>query len=88
MLKDNVIPILFDHNKDKQPVKRKGTLLRNEIAQKKQLNSMISFSNLNTKLIAKRSTRSQRPEISRHKQTFTKKNLFSVISKRISRKIY
>ena len=72
MLKDNVIPILFDHNKDKQPVKRKGTLLRNEIAQKKQLNSMISFSNLNTKLIAKKSTRSQRPEISRQKQTLRK----------------
>ena len=72
MLKDNVIPILFDHNKDKQPIKRRGTLVRNAIAQKKQLNSMISFSNLNTKLIAKKSTRSQRPEISRHKQTLRK----------------
>ena len=36
MLKNNVIPTLFDHNKDKQPIKRRSTLSRNEIAQKKQ----------------------------------------------------
>ena len=36
MLKDNAIPTLFNHNKDKQPIKRKSTLSRNEIAQKKQ----------------------------------------------------
>ena len=36
MLKDNAIPTLFDHNKDKQPIKRRSTLSRNEIAQKKQ----------------------------------------------------
>ena len=33
MLKDNAIPPL-DHNKDKQPIKRR--LLKNKIAQKKQ----------------------------------------------------
>ena len=36
MLKDNAIPTLFNHNKDKQPIKRKSTLSRNEIGQKKQ----------------------------------------------------
>ena len=36
MLKDNAIPTLFNHNKDKQPIKRKSTLSRNKIAQKKQ----------------------------------------------------
>ena len=36
MLKDNVIPTLFDHKKDKQPIKRRSRLLRNKIAQKKQ----------------------------------------------------
>ena len=36
MIKDNVIPTLCDHNKDKQPIKRRSTLSRNEIAQKKQ----------------------------------------------------
>ena len=36
MLKDNAIPILFDHNEDKQPIKRRNTLSRNEIAEKKQ----------------------------------------------------
>ena len=36
MLKDNAIPTLFEHNKDKQPIKRRSTLSRNEIAQKKQ----------------------------------------------------
>ena len=36
MLKNNIIPTLFNHNKDKQPIKRRSTLLRNEIAQKKQ----------------------------------------------------
>ena len=36
MLKNNAIPTLFDHNKDKQPIKRRSTLSRNEIAQKKQ----------------------------------------------------
>ena len=36
MLKDNAIPSLFDQNKDKQPIKRRSTLSRNEIAQKKQ----------------------------------------------------
>ena len=36
MLKDNAIPTLFDRNKDKQPIKRRNTLSRNEIAQKKQ----------------------------------------------------
>ena len=35
MLKDNAVPTLCDHNKDKQPIKR-STLPRNEIAQKKQ----------------------------------------------------
>ena len=36
MIKDNAIPTLFDHNKDKQPIKRRSTLSRNEIAQKEQ----------------------------------------------------
>ena len=36
MIKDNVIPTLCDHNKDKQPIKRRSTLSRNEIAQKEQ----------------------------------------------------
>ena len=36
MLKDNAIPTLFNHNKDKQPIKRRRTLSRNEIVQKKQ----------------------------------------------------
>ena len=36
MLKDNSLPTLFDHNKDKQPTKRRSTLSRNENAQKKQ----------------------------------------------------
>ena len=36
MIKDNVIPTLCDHNKDKQPIKRRSTLSRNETAQKKQ----------------------------------------------------
>ena len=36
MLKDNAIPTLFDHNKDKQHIKRISTLSRNETAQKKQ----------------------------------------------------
>ena len=36
MLKDNAIPTLFDHNRDKQLIKRTSTLARNEIAQKKQ----------------------------------------------------
>ena len=35
MLKDNTIPALFDYNKHKQP-KRRSTLSRNEIGQKKQ----------------------------------------------------
>ena len=35
MLKDNTIPTFFDHNKDKQPIKRRSTLSRNEITQKK-----------------------------------------------------
>ena len=36
MLKDNTIPTLFNHNKDKQPIKRRSRLSRNEITQKKQ----------------------------------------------------
>ena len=36
MLKDNALPTLFYHNKDKQSIKRRSTLSRNEIAQKKQ----------------------------------------------------
>ena len=36
MLKDTAIPTLFNHNKDKQPIKRRRTLSRNEIVQKKQ----------------------------------------------------
>ena len=36
MLTDNTIPTLFDHNKDKQPIKRRSTLLRNEIAKNKE----------------------------------------------------
>ena len=36
MVKDNAIPTLFNHNRDKQPIKRRSTLSRNEIAQKKQ----------------------------------------------------
>ena len=35
MLKDNAIPTLFDHNRDKQLIKRTSTLARNEIVQKK-----------------------------------------------------
>ena len=36
MLKDNAIPALCDHNKDKQTIKRITTMSRNKIAQKKQ----------------------------------------------------
>ena len=36
MLKDNAIPTLFDYNKEKQLIKRRSTLSRNQIAQKKQ----------------------------------------------------
>ena len=36
MLKDNAIPALFNHNKDKQPIKRRSAFSRKEIAQKKQ----------------------------------------------------
>ena len=36
MLKDSAIPTLFDHNKRKQPIKRRNTLLTNEITGKKQ----------------------------------------------------
>ena len=52
---------------------------------RKHLNSSrTALKNLNTKLLAKKPRRPQRPEISRHKQTsFIKKNLYSVISKRI-----
>ena len=36
MLKDKVIPTLFDHNKDKKPIERRSTLLMDEVVQKKQ----------------------------------------------------
>ena len=36
MLTDNTIPTLFNHNKDKQPTKRRSTMLRNEIAKNKE----------------------------------------------------
>ena len=36
MLKYNAIPTLFVHNKDKQPIRRRSTLSRNDIAQNKQ----------------------------------------------------
>ena len=35
MIYDNAIPTLFNYNKDKQPIKRRSTLLRNEITEKK-----------------------------------------------------
>ena len=88
MLKDNATPTLFNHNKDKQPIKeevhcRGMKLHRKSSTVRKHLNSMTSLRNLNTKLIAKKSRRPQRREILRHKQTsFIKKNLFSIISKR------
>ena len=89
MLKDNVISTLFDHNKDKQPIKKEvhcqSMKLHTKISTvRKHLTSMTNFRNLNTKLITKKSRRPQRPEISRHKQTsLIKRNTFSVISKRI-----
>ena len=72
MLKDNAIPTLFDHNRDKQLIKRTSTLARNEIVQKKhwcEEGFEASLRTLNTKLIVKKSRRSQKPEILRHKQT-------------------
>ena len=74
------------NNQSKEEVHCWGMKLhRKSSTVRKHLKSMISFRNLNTKLIAKKSRRPQRPGISRHKQTFIKKNLLSVISKRILR---
>ena len=51
---------------------------------REHFNSRKMLKNLNTKLLAKKSRRTLRPEISRHKQTpFIKKNLYCVISKMI-----
>ena len=74
------ISILLKEDVHCQGIKlhRKSSTLR------KHLNSMTSLKNLNTKLIANKSRRPQRLVLSRHKPTsFIKKNLFSVISKRI-----
>ena len=89
MLKDNSIPTLFEHNKDKQPIKRRSTLSRNEVAQKKQyceeaFELYDKFEKFGYEISSKEIRRPQRLELSRHKPTsFIKKNLFSVISKRI-----
>ena len=37
MLKDDAIPTLFEHNKDKQPQKRKSSMMREETNTKRQL---------------------------------------------------
>ena len=89
MLKDNAIPTLFDHNKDKQLIKKTSTLSRNEIAQKKQycveaFELYDKFEKFEYENNSKEIQTTQRPEILRHKQiSFIKKNLFSVTSKRI-----
>ena len=87
MLKDNAIPILFDHDKDNQPITRRSTFSRNEIAQKKQyceeaFELYDKFEKLQYEIkYVKKSRQPERPETSRHKQTsFMKKNLFSVFS--------
>ena len=69
----------------KEEVHCQGTKLhRKSSTVRKHLNSMTSLINLNTKLIAKKSRRPQRPEISTHKQkSISTKYLFSVTSKRI-----
>ena len=89
MLKDNARPILFDHGKDNQPITRISTFSRNEIVQKKQyceeaFELYDKFEKFEYEIkYVKKSRQPQRPETSRHKQTFMKKNLFSVTSKRI-----
>ena len=69
----------------KEEVHCQGTKLhRKSSTMRKHLNSMTSLINFNTKLIAKKSRQSQRPEISTHKQkSISTKYLFSVTSKRI-----
>ena len=37
ILKDDAIPTLFEHNKDKQPQKRKSSVMREETKTKRQL---------------------------------------------------
>ena len=72
MLKDNAIPTLFNHNKDKQPIKKRSTLSRNEIAQKKQycdeaFELYDKFEKFEYENNSKEIQTTQRPEISRHK---------------------
>ena len=78
--------IMKINNLSKEEIHCRGMKLqRKSSTMGKYLNSMTtSLRNFNTKLIAKKSRRPQRPVISRHKQTsLIKNNLFSVISKRI-----